>query len=56
MNTNDINAARRLIVGRGLLEFRVVHPESDQLVGQGIVESGRFVKTAPSSEPDGEFG
>jgi SecD/SecF fusion protein len=39
-NTNEVASARELLSRSGRLEFRMVHPESEQLLADGIVAPG----------------
>jgi preprotein translocase subunit SecD len=37
LGSNDVAAARQVLSQAGILEFRMVHPESDQLLSEGLV-------------------
>jgi SecD/SecF fusion protein len=47
--------ARNNILKAAYLEFRLVHPNSDQLIAQGIVEPGYEVLMLKIKKPDGTF-
>jgi SecD/SecF fusion protein len=49
----EMESAKTLIEKAAFLEFRMVHPESDQLIAQGIVEPGYEVLREEIKAPDG---
>ena len=40
LSQSDMESARKTVEKAAFLEFRMVHPESDQLLSQGIIEPG----------------
>jgi protein-export membrane protein SecD len=53
LGSNDLAAARRAITWTSILEFRMVHPESDELVREKIIEPGYELLTESRRLPDG---
>jgi preprotein translocase subunit SecD len=53
VNGNGVDAASDLISRHGLLEFRMVHPESAALIKQGIIEPGYEVLKEEVTSRDG---
>jgi preprotein translocase subunit SecD len=49
----DLEQVRHAISTTGLLEFRMVHPESDQLLAQGIIDPGYEVLREERRQADG---
>ena len=54
VNGDSRDAARDLISRHGLLEFRMVHPESATLIAQGIIEPGYEVLKEQVTLGDGQ--
>jgi protein-export membrane protein SecD len=53
LKSDDLNAARRIIARPGMLAFRLVHPNSDDLIRQGVVEPGYELFTHTNRRPNG---
>jgi len=49
----EIDGAKSLIEKAAFLEFRMVHPDSDELLATGIIEPGYEVLTEESKDRDG---
>jgi SecD/SecF fusion protein len=49
----EIEGAKELVEKAAFLEFRLVHPESDELLAQGIIEPGYEVLTEEAKDRDG---
>jgi len=53
LRTNQISAVRQMITAQGQLEFRMIHPNSDELVQKGLVVSGYELLKQSSPGPGG---
>jgi len=53
-NAMDAAAAGNFLSRGGILEFRLVHPDSDALIGQGEVPPGYEVLKHAETQPDGQ--
>ena len=56
LTQSDMENAKRSIEKVAFLEFRMVHPDSDQLLAQGIVEPGYEVLKQEIKQRDGSKG
>lgn len=52
-NSNDVARAREVLSRAGLLEFRMVHPESEQLLADGLVAPGYEILRAETKDAGG---
>lgn len=53
LSESDLESARRQIQKAAFLEFRMVHPDSDTLLREGIIEPGYEVLIEEQKNPDG---